>query len=137
MSSSPFTTQKTLLLWLYFVTLYPNPNAATSIPLHFHLRWRNFWVPKPRQSLFLWICLFIYCQHCFKYFLSCYALLFPSARIDIVKFEEIEQMTVFTSLLPQPTNETAGKIDFFCFPLSVVVLGIFSFNLLCLRGFGG
>ena len=62
---------------------------------------------------------------------------FPSARIDIVKFEEIEQMTVFTSLLPQPTNETAGKIDFFCFPLSVVVLGIFSFNLLCLRGFGG
>ena len=79
-SSSPFTTQKTLLLWLYFVTLYPNPNAATSIPLHFHLRWWNFWVPKPRQSLFLWICLFIYCQHCFKYFLSCYALLFPLCK---------------------------------------------------------
>ena len=60
---------------------------------------------------------------------------FPSAGRDSVKFEEIEQTTVFTCLPPPPTSKTAtGKTDFFCFPLSVVVLGISFLNLLLLLG---
>ena len=82
-SSARFTTQKTLLSWLYFITFYPNPNAASLLPSQM----MKFLSPQT-----------------------------PSTSISA----DLPLYLLSTSL-----------------PLSVVVLGIFFFNLLCLRDFSG